>query len=85
MELVKQVTETITARSELSPSLSPSPREVYANDLCVDRSFDTFSHERAFAHVPTWMDAVMASRYPPYTGTSLSSHLSSSSFEQVTK
>ncbi|GAA5989670.1 hypothetical protein JCM5350_001658 [Sporobolomyces pararoseus] len=31
------------------------------------KSFDTFSHERAFAHVPTWMDAVMASRYPPYT------------------
>jgi len=26
----------------------------------------------------------MASRYPPYTGTSLSSHLSSSSLERVT-
>ncbi|GAA5822468.1 hypothetical protein JCM10212_000551 [Sporobolomyces blumeae] len=31
------------------------------------RTFDTFTHERAFANVPTWMDVVMASRYPPYT------------------
>ncbi|BGO91106.1 Hexadecenal dehydrogenase [Rhodotorula toruloides] len=31
------------------------------------RTFDTFSHERASANVPTWMDMIMASRYPPYT------------------
>ncbi|GAA5941769.1 hypothetical protein JCM3775_000098 [Rhodotorula graminis] len=31
------------------------------------RTFDTFSHERAFASVPTWMDSILALRYPPYT------------------
>lgn len=31
------------------------------------RSFDTFTHERAAASVPTWMDTAMAARYPPYT------------------
>ncbi|KAI5481285.1 aldehyde dehydrogenase family 3 member B1 [Pseudohyphozyma bogoriensis] len=31
------------------------------------RSFDTFSHERSSASIPTWMDALLASRYPPYT------------------
>ncbi|GAA5898889.1 hypothetical protein JCM5296_004411 [Sporobolomyces johnsonii] len=36
------------------------------------RTFDTFSHERAAAHVPTWMDGVMALRYPPYTPNKLS-------------
>ncbi|KAM0756665.1 aldehyde dehydrogenase [Meredithblackwellia eburnea MCA 4105] len=30
-------------------------------------SFDTFSHERASAAVPTWMEVALASRYPPYT------------------
>ncbi|ORY88124.1 Aldehyde/histidinol dehydrogenase [Leucosporidium creatinivorum] len=30
-------------------------------------SFDTFSHERASASIPTWMDVLLASRYPPYT------------------
>ncbi|KAK4700715.1 hypothetical protein P7C70_g5528, partial [Phenoliferia sp. Uapishka_3] len=30
-------------------------------------SFDTFSHERSFAHVPTWLETVMKFRYPPYT------------------
>ncbi|GAA5949639.1 hypothetical protein JCM10213_001337 [Rhodosporidiobolus nylandii] len=31
------------------------------------RTFDTFTHERACAKVPTWMDKVMSARYPPYT------------------
>ncbi|BGP39510.1 Hexadecenal dehydrogenase [Rhodotorula kratochvilovae] len=31
------------------------------------RTFDTFSHERAFASIPTWMDSILALRYPPYT------------------
>ncbi|GAA6056638.1 hypothetical protein JCM3770_006323 [Rhodotorula araucariae] len=31
------------------------------------RTFDTFSHERAFASVPTWMDSILALRYPPYS------------------
>ncbi|GAA6008463.1 hexadecenal dehydrogenase [Rhodotorula paludigena] len=31
------------------------------------RTFDTFSHERASASVPTWMEPVLASRYPPYS------------------
>ncbi|GAA5863483.1 hypothetical protein JCM3774_005309 [Rhodotorula dairenensis] len=35
------------------------------------RTFDTFSHERASASVPTWMDALLASRYPPYTAKKL--------------
>lgn len=30
-------------------------------------SFNTFSHERASASIPTWMDVLLASRYPPYT------------------
>ncbi|SCZ93841.1 BZ3500_MvSof-1268-A1-R1_Chr6-3g08920 [Microbotryum saponariae] len=32
-------------------------------------SFDTFSHQRASAHIPTWMDLALNSRYPPYTLT----------------
>ncbi|GAA5838292.1 hypothetical protein JCM11251_003455 [Rhodosporidiobolus azoricus] len=35
------------------------------------KSFDTFTHERASASVPLWMDSVMALRYPPYTPKSL--------------
>ncbi|GAA5872194.1 hypothetical protein JCM8547_003829 [Rhodosporidiobolus lusitaniae] len=35
------------------------------------KSFNTFSHERPAAHVPTWMDSVLASRYPPYSSTKL--------------
>ncbi|POY72202.1 hypothetical protein BMF94_4778 [Rhodotorula taiwanensis] len=35
------------------------------------RTFDTFSHERASASIPTWMDAILASRYPPYTSAKL--------------
>ncbi|GAA6041039.1 hypothetical protein JCM8097_004687 [Rhodosporidiobolus ruineniae] len=35
------------------------------------RTFLTFSHERAAAHVPNWMDALMAARYPPYTDKNL--------------
>lgn len=35
------------------------------------RTFDTFSHERASASVPTWMDSLLALRYPPYTSTKL--------------
>lgn len=42
-------------------------------------TFDTFSHERASANVPTWMDMIMASRYPPYTRSSHSSAPSSRS------
>lgn len=34
-------------------------------------TFDTFSHERAAASVPTWMDTLLASRYPPYTAKKL--------------
>ncbi|GAA5990771.1 hypothetical protein JCM10908_000008 [Rhodotorula pacifica] len=34
-------------------------------------TFTTFSHERAAASVPTWMDTVLASRYPPYTAKKL--------------
>ncbi|KWU41154.1 aldehyde dehydrogenase [Rhodotorula sp. JG-1b] len=35
------------------------------------RTFDTFSHERASASVPTWMDTLLAARYPPYTAKKL--------------
>ncbi|GAA6023189.1 hypothetical protein JCM10207_004473 [Rhodosporidiobolus poonsookiae] len=34
-------------------------------------SFDAFTHERPSAHVPTWMEALMAKRYPPYSDAKL--------------
>ncbi|KAL8281359.1 hypothetical protein RQP46_006393 [Phenoliferia psychrophenolica] len=34
-------------------------------------SFDTFSHERSSASVPTWMEMLLAARYPPYTPSKL--------------
>lgn len=38
--------------------------------VLIHRTFDTFSHERASASVPTWMEPVLASRYPPYSRAS---------------
>jgi aldehyde dehydrogenase (NAD+) len=32
-------------------------------------SFMTFSHERSSAHVPMFMDVLLAARYPPYSST----------------
>ena len=40
--------------------------KVSSNDL-VPSSFDTFSHERSSASIPTWMEIALAARYPPYT------------------
>jgi len=32
-------------------------------------SFDCFTHERSIARTPSWMEAILAMRYPPYVGT----------------
>ncbi|GAA93411.1 uncharacterized protein L969DRAFT_19014 [Mixia osmundae IAM 14324] len=34
-------------------------------------SFDCFTHERAYASVPGWFEALIAARYPPYTSSNL--------------
>jgi aldehyde dehydrogenase (NAD+) len=30
---------------------------------------DAFSHKRTVVELPTWLDKIMGSRYPPYTAT----------------
>lgn len=32
-------------------------------------SFDCFTHQRTITNTPSWMESLMAVRYPPYTGT----------------
>lgn len=32
-------------------------------------SFDCFTHQRSITNTPSWMESLLAVRYPPYTGT----------------